>query len=144
MTHPGEGSEEFYTVQEQAVISSLDSSWMGWSQGEVSSIINLLVSTSLGSVFLWSAGSSFCKNNLGICVRHFLIYIFQETGSLVILIYGRIIVWIVTSSLAQQLFFVSTSSPFPIINSWVSILLPKTMTWGLVHGFKSYSGLWNK
>ena len=89
---PGEGSEEFYTVQEQAVISSLDSSWMGWSQGEVSSIINLLVSTSLGSVFLWSAGSSFCKNNLGICVRLFLIYIFQETGSLVILIYGRIIV----------------------------------------------------
>ena len=54
MTHPGEGSEEFYTVQEQGVISSLDSSGIGWHKGEVTSIINLLVSTSLGSVFLWS------------------------------------------------------------------------------------------
>ena len=46
----------------------------GWHQGEVSAIINLLVSTSLVStclqsaVFLWR-GSASCKNNLGMCVR---------------------------------------------------------------------------
>ena len=33
----------------------LDKSWIGWCQGGVSSIINLLVSASLGSVSLWSA-----------------------------------------------------------------------------------------
>ena len=35
----------------------MDSSWIGWHQGEASSIISLLVATSLGSVFLWSAVS---------------------------------------------------------------------------------------
>ena len=50
------------------------SSRIGWHQGEVSSIINLLVSTSLGSMFLRSAvfiwwGSTSCKTNLGMCVR---------------------------------------------------------------------------
>ena len=33
----------------------VDSSRTGWHQGEVSNIINFLVSTSLGSVFFWSA-----------------------------------------------------------------------------------------
>ena len=33
----------------------MDSSWIGWHQGEVSGIVSLLVSTSLGSMFLWSA-----------------------------------------------------------------------------------------
>ena len=73
MTHPGWGSEEIYGVQGAGCDRRLDSQ-IGWHQGEVSSIINLLVSTSLGSMFLWSAifiwrGSVSCKTNLGICVR---------------------------------------------------------------------------
>ena len=56
-------------------------------------------------------------------------------GSLVIVLCGRIIVYIVTSSLTQQLFIVPTSSHFPITKSWVSILLQKTRTKGLVYGF---------
>ena len=63
----------FIVFREQGVVS-VDSSWINWHQSEVSSIINLLVSTSLGSLFLWSAvfiwrGSSSCKNPLGMCVR---------------------------------------------------------------------------
>ena len=47
------------------------SSWIGWHQGEVSSIINLLVSTSLGFLFFWSGvfiwlGSASYTNNLGL------------------------------------------------------------------------------
>ena len=47
---------------------------IGRHQGEVSSIINLLVSPSLGSMCLWSAvfiwwSSASCKNNLGMFVR---------------------------------------------------------------------------
>lgn len=83
----------------------------------------------LQSMFLWSAvftwwWSTSCKNNLAMCVSLF-IYIFQGTGSLGILLCGKIIVKIVTHSLPQQLFFVSTSSHYPIINSWVSLLLQK-------------------
>ena len=49
-------------------------SCIGWHQGEISSISNLLVSTSLGSMCLWSSvftlwGSASCKNNLGMCIR---------------------------------------------------------------------------
>ena len=48
-------------------------SQIGWRQGDVSSIINL-VSVGLGSVWLWLAvsiwcGSASCKNNLGMCVK---------------------------------------------------------------------------
>ena len=51
---------------------------IGWHQGEVSSIISLLVSTSQGSMFLWSSlfiwkGSASCKNSLRICVRPLVI-----------------------------------------------------------------------
>ena len=121
MTQPGEGSKEFYSVQgarhDQLVGSS-------WHQGDISSIINLLVSASLGSVFLRSAVfiwwgervSASCKNNLGMCIRPLSIS-FRELGVRVILLCGRIIVYIVTSSLAQQLSFVSKSSHFPIIYS---------------------------
>lgn len=42
---------EDHRVPDQLVLSS----HIGWHQGEVLSIINLLVSTSLGSMFLWSA-----------------------------------------------------------------------------------------
>ena len=47
---------------------------IGCHQGDVSSIINLLVSTSLGSRCLWSAVFIWweydsCTNNLGMCVR---------------------------------------------------------------------------
>ena len=57
---------------------------IGWHQGEVSSIISLLVSTSLGFVFLQSAvfiwqGSASCKNNLGMCVRPLSVS-FRELG----------------------------------------------------------------
>ena len=73
MTHPGWGSEEIYGVQGAGCDQRLDSQ-IGWHQGEVSSIINLLVSTNLASMFfLWSAvfmwkESTSCKNNLGMCV----------------------------------------------------------------------------
>ena len=74
VTHPGQGSKENYSVQGAGCDQLMDNSQIDWHQGEVSSIINLLVSTSLGSMFLWSAifiwrGSASCKTNLGICVR---------------------------------------------------------------------------
>ena len=52
----------------------MDNSWIGWHQGEISSNINLLVSTSVGFMFLWSAvfiwwRSACSKNNLGTYVR---------------------------------------------------------------------------
>lgn len=83
----------------------------------------------LGWMFLWSAvfvwwWSTSCKKHLAVCVRLF-IYIFQGIESLGILLCGIIIVKIVTHSLPQQLFFVSTTSHYPIINSWVSLLLQK-------------------
>ena len=64
-------------------------SWIGWHQGEVSGIINLLVSTSLGSMFLGSAvftqrGSASSKNNIKNVYQAF-ICIFQGAGTLVIL-----------------------------------------------------------
>ena len=73
VTHPGWGSEEIYSVQGAECDQHLDFQ-IGWHQGEVSSIINLLVSPSLGSMFLRSAifiwrGSVSYKTNLGICVR---------------------------------------------------------------------------
>ena len=49
------GSKEFYGVQGAGCDQLVDSSWIGWHQGEVSGIISLLVSTSLGSMVLWSA-----------------------------------------------------------------------------------------
>lgn len=62
----------FIVFREQGVVS-MDSSWISWHQSEVSSIINLLVSTSVGSLFLQSVvfiwrGPSSCKNCLGMCV----------------------------------------------------------------------------
>ena len=73
----------------------IHSSWIGWHQGEVLSIISPWVSTTLGSMFLWSAvfiwwGSVSYKNKLGMCQA--FICIFQGTGSLAILLCGRIIV----------------------------------------------------
>ena len=51
----------------------MDNSRISWLQAEVSGIINLLVPTSLGSMFLWSAvfiqRFASCENNLGMCVR---------------------------------------------------------------------------
>ena len=63
------------------------------------------------------------------------IYVFPGTGSSVTLLCGRILVYIFTSPPAHQLFFGSTSSHFPVINSRVNILLQETRTQGLVHGF---------
>ena len=84
LTHPGEGSEKFYSVQGAGRDQLMDSAWIDWHQSEVSSIIYLLVSTSLGSMFLWSAvsiyrGSASYKNNLGMCVRP-LFLSFRELG----------------------------------------------------------------
>ena len=79
MTHPGGGSEVFYSVQGAGHDQFMDNSRIGWHQGGVSSFISLLVSSSLGSLSLWSGvfispdergrGSASCKNNLGMCVR---------------------------------------------------------------------------
>ena len=79
MTHPGDASEEFYSVQGAGCDQLRDNSGIGWHQGEVSSIINLLVSTSLefmflqSAVFLWK-GSASCKNNLE-CVSGIYLYL---------------------------------------------------------------------
>ena len=63
---------------DQLVLSS-QSSWsqIGWHQGGVLCITNLLVSTSLGSTSLWLEvfiwwGSASWKNNLGMYVRPLL------------------------------------------------------------------------
>jgi len=45
----------FYNVQKAGCNQLMDISWIGWHQGEVLSMINLLLSTSLGCMFLWSA-----------------------------------------------------------------------------------------
>ena len=52
MTHPGGHGEKFFSVQGTGHDQLVDNSWVGWHQGEVSSIIDFLVSTSLESVFL--------------------------------------------------------------------------------------------
>ena len=69
-----------FRVHDQLVHNSQ----IGWHQGEVSSIINPLVSTSLGSTLLWSEvfiwwGSASYKNNLGMCVRPLSVS-FRELG----------------------------------------------------------------
>lgn len=68
-------------------------SWIGWHQGEVFSIINPWVSTTLGSVFLWSAvfiwwGPVSYKNNLGMCQAFVS---FRELSS-VVLLCGRFLI----------------------------------------------------
>ena len=50
MTHAGGDDENFFSVQGHDQL--VDNSWIGCHQGEVSSIISFLVSTSLESVFL--------------------------------------------------------------------------------------------
>ena len=69
----GKGSEGLYSVQGAGCDQLMDNSWIGWHQGEVSSIIDFLVSTSLASMVSWSAvfiwkESISCKNNLGMCI----------------------------------------------------------------------------
>ena len=97
MTHPRGGSEEFYSVQ-GAGDDHGPSLWtvLGLVGIKVKfQHLQLLLLTSIGSMFLSAVfilwGSASCKNNLGVCVRS-LIYPFQETGSSVILLCGRITV----------------------------------------------------
>ena len=57
----------------------VDNSLIGWNQGEVSSIINILVSISLGSVFLQSATSmwwesAFCEKQLRNVCQAFILF----------------------------------------------------------------------
>ena len=75
MIDPGDASEESDSVQGAGCDQLRDNLGIGWHQGEVSSTINLLASTSLGFIFLQSAvflwkGSASCKNNLRMCVRN--------------------------------------------------------------------------
>ena len=52
---PGGVERSLADFREQGMIPErVDSCWIGWHQDETSSTINLLVSTSLGSRFLWS------------------------------------------------------------------------------------------
>ena len=57
---------------------------IGWHQGEVSSIINLLVSNTVecmrlrSAIFIWLGSASY-KNNLGMCVGPLSVY-FRELG----------------------------------------------------------------
>ena len=95
LTLPGEGSEEFYSVQGAGCGQLLDDSRIGWLQGEVSCFINLLVSTRQGSMFLCSAVFIWwvyflSKQLRNVCQAFFCI--FQGTGSLVILLPCRFIV----------------------------------------------------
>ena len=73
---PSGGGSEFYSVQGAGCGQLVDNSRISCLQAEVSCIINLLVPTSLGSMFLWSAvfiqRSASCENNLGMCVRLYL------------------------------------------------------------------------
>ena len=58
MTHRrvlGGGSKEFCNVQGAGHDPFRDNLGVGWHHDEVTNIINLLVPTSLASVFLWSA-----------------------------------------------------------------------------------------
>ena len=80
MTHPGGVREEFYSVQGVRSDQLRHSSRVGWHQGEVSNIINFLVSTSLGSVFFWSAvfiwrGSASIKKQLRNVHQDFNLYL---------------------------------------------------------------------
>ena len=73
----------------------MHNSWIGWHQHKVSSVINLLVLTSLGSCsrpqqFSSGGGLLPIKTTWNVC-RAF-ICIFQGTGSLVILLHHRFIV----------------------------------------------------
>ena len=101
----------------------MDSSSIGWHQGEVLSIISLLISASLGSVFLWSAvfirwESTSYENNLGMCVRPLSFSVcFRKLGVLVILLFS----WCVVTHLpAQQLTLVCT---------WTSLLRLRGSLW---------------
>ena len=78
MALPGEGSKEFYSVQGEEHDQLMDSSWIGLHQGKVLSIINLLVSSSLGSVFLWSAVFIFLYKRLRNVCQVFIS--FRELG----------------------------------------------------------------
>ena len=73
---PSGGGSEFYSVQGAGCGQLVDNSRISCLQAEVSCIINLLVPTSLGSMFLWSAvfiqRSASCENNLGMCVCLYL------------------------------------------------------------------------
>ena len=122
---PWRGRGEFYSVQGARCDQLVDSSWIGWYQDEVSSIISFLISTSLRFMFLWSSvfiwrDSASYKTDQ----EYFSdLYIFQGTWSSVILVNGRIVVWIVTSSLAQYLFFVSISLPFLILTFFYKLII---------------------
>ena len=71
----GEGFQRQYEgggcrLPNQLVLNSR----ISWRQGEISSIVSLLVLTELGSTWFWSAvfiwwGSGFCKDSWGMCVR---------------------------------------------------------------------------
>ena len=93
MTPLGGGSEEFYSVQEAGCNQLMDSSWIGWHQVEVVSMINLLLSTSLGSMFLWSAVFIWRGSLLPVEAVRLLSVSFRELGGIsVILLCARIIV----------------------------------------------------
>ena len=64
-------------------------------------------------------GSAFCRNNLGMWsgLDHYLLRTVFSVLLYNLRVSGRFMIWIVTSSPAQWLFFVSPSSHFPITNS---------------------------
>ena len=63
----GGSGEEFSSVQRAECDQPMDNYWIGWNQGEVSNIINFLVSACLGSRFFFSLqveGVCFLKKQL--------------------------------------------------------------------------------
>ena len=119
---------EFYSVQGAGCGQLVDNSRISWLQAEVSCIINLLVPTSLGSMFLWSTvfiqRSASCENNLGMCVRPLSI-LFRK---LRVWWFGYVAeLWSKLLAVSQpKSYFVSASSHFPAINSRVSLLFQCT------------------
>ena len=91
-------------------------------------------------MFLWSAvfiwwGSASWKNNLEICVGHLSVSFRKlrvQWSCDVAELQPKLLLVSQPNS-----YSVSPSSRFPIINSWVSILLQNTRTQGLVHGFST-------
>ena len=95
VTHPGGVCEEFYSVQGTGHDQLMDSSWIGCHQDEVSSSFNLLVATSLGSMFLWSEvfiwgrGLLLVKNKIRIHIKPLSVsFSFLKDTDKVILLYG--------------------------------------------------------
>jgi len=129
---PSEGVMGSHIVQCTECFQPVDNSWICWHQGEVSIIINLLVSTSLESMFLQLAvfiwwGSPSCKTRLGMCVGPCSIFSgnWKFSDSSMCHIY-RLSCYQFPKPIIILCFYIFPSNIF--VTFWVSLLLQKTGT----------------